>query len=315
MRIIKPQKLLLGDTVGIIAPASPPKDAKRIDLAVEVLCDLGFKVKLGKSIRKRAGYLAGSDGDRLNDLHSMFKDRSVKAIIALRGGYGSTRLLEGIDFDLVKRNPKIFSGFSDITALQLAFLAQAGLLSFNGPNALSGFSPESVDTSLTIASFLRLVLSDAKGAELGEGFNLRAVKTIHPGRSEGHLIGGNLSLLCSLVGTPYLPKFNGAILFLEDVAEHFYRIDRMISHLKNASVFDGVRGIVLGHWAECGGKRAPESQTYRFFKDLFGWFKGPIIYSYPFGHIDNFCTMPQGLRVRLDGGQRTVKLLESAVSS
>lgn len=227
--LIRPRPLRPGDTVGLITPSTYVSDPDQLALAEHTVSYFGLKTKLGKNVRKRYGYLAGTVAERLEDLHAMFRDTSVQGIFAIRGGYGSEQLLDHIDYRLIRANPKVFVGFSDITALHIAINRKAGLITFHGPVVLSKFS------GYTQAHFRKAVFEPGP---LGivtnppEANTLRpahTLRTVRPGRASGTLIGGNLTLITTTMGTPYEIETKGRILFIEDVGEEPYRIDRMLT--------------------------------------------------------------------------------------
>lgn len=301
--LIRPPPLGAGDTIGIIAPASPAPDPKRLDIGVAKLESLGFKVKLSRHVRARLGFLAGPDRDRARDLMTMFTDREVQGILCLRGGYGTPRLLPLLDYALIRRHPKVFVGYSDITGLHCAFLRQAGMISFHGPHLIGDFAREPLP-DFTRDSFLRAVQGNFAG-DVAAGCPERAVQVWRRGCARGRLIGGNLSLLCSLVGTRWLPDLRGAILFLEDVGEAPYRIDRMLTQLLNAGTLSGVAGIAVGVNADCGDPRAAESKEYRqtadeVFRERLLPLKVPLVSGLPFGHVPVNATLPVGATATLD---------------
>ena len=215
MKLVKPKKLNKNDVIGIISPASSPSELEKIEQGTKYLEKLGYRVEVGKHVGKNHGYLAGTDEERLEDLHAMFKNKAVKAIINVRGGYGSGRLLDKINYNLIKRNPKIFVGYSDITALQMAFLRKVGLVTFAGPMVAVDFSAKKVDP-FTEEVFWKTITSTKK---IGKITNPQNEKFYHltKGRGEGKLVGGNLALLTSIMGTVYQPDFTNSILLLEDI--------------------------------------------------------------------------------------------------
>ena len=247
--IKRPKRLMKGQTVAIVAPASVTYESLQLQLALEALQAMGLKAKVGDHVMDRFGYLAGQDRDRAADINAAFIDPEVDAIFALRGGWGASRLLPFIDFDAIRENPKVILGYSDITSLLNAIYAKAGVVSFHGPNLMSRWN------EFTYQS-MREVLFEAKSARYSNPIDLdgelvvrkNRIQTIVPGRAEGHLIGGNLTLMTALLGTPYLPKFDNAILFLEDVGEAIYRVDRMLTQLRLSGHLQKVSGIVFGHF-------------------------------------------------------------------
>ncbi len=317
--MIKPQPLSLGGTIGIVAPASPPKDPDDIDRGIEALKELGFALKIGRSVRKRRGYLAGHDLDRAADVNNMFKDKSVDAIVCLRGGYGSPRILDLIDYKTIKKFPKIFCGFSDITALHLAIQAKTGLCTFHGPTVLSGFAKEST-SAYTTTSFLKAVCDSKSIGNIEKGFprkKYEKVRSLAPGFAKGRMIGGNLSLITSLIGTKYLPPLSGSILFLEDINEPTYKIDRMITQLLHSRVLLGVKGIALGIWSGCGESNNKSGGGNTALTDMFidrlSSLNVPVLYGLPFGHIDDYATLPLGCRAELNSANKTLTILEAGV--
>ncbi|HVV01550.1 MAG TPA: LD-carboxypeptidase, partial [Verrucomicrobiae bacterium] len=258
---IKPSRLRIGDTVGIVAPSSAPPDPKAIDKSVAALEKLGFKPLLAKNARKRWGFLAGTDRERASDLMSMFTNRNVNAIICVRGGYGSARLLPLLDYDVIRKNPKIFIGYSDITSLHCAFLEKADLISFHGPMLNSDFIKPSMP-AFTLESFLRVLMhpQPAGSIRTGAGWHKTPPEeqpaAIRKGLATGRLIGGNISIICASLGTPYQPSFNGRILFFEDLDEVPYRFDRMLTQLLNAGVLRGIVGVAVGTNSNCTDPKA-----------------------------------------------------------
>ena len=234
-----PQKLRKGDTVAVLA-TSGPCDASRLDAGVQYLQGLGLNVRVMQSCHASHGtYLAGSDAVRLQDLHTAFADPTVKGIIVARGGYGAARLLPYIDYDLLRRNPKIFVGYSDVTALHTAINQLCGFATFHGP-MVTGISRESSTDTVTLKS-LEDALFNARGTP-----PIVQPKTLVPGRARGVLTGGNLCVIASLLGTPYEIKTRGRILFLEEINEEPYRVDRLLLQLKLAGKLRDAAGIVLG---------------------------------------------------------------------
>src|SRR5579884_288971 len=233
--LIKPAPLHTGDTVGLITPSSNVADPAELELAVRAVRYLGLNPRLGRNTNKRRGYLAGTVQERLDDLHAMFRDPDVRGIWCIRGGYGAPQLLHQIDYSLVRANPKVFLGYSDITALHLAFNRLAGLVTFHGPviifhGGVSQFNPYTLDN-------LRRVIfrKEPIGALTVPAGSLdHHVQTIRPGKARGRLIGGNLSLLTALMGTRYEIETRNAILFTEEVGEATYRLDRMLTQLRLA---------------------------------------------------------------------------------
>jgi len=315
MKLVKPKKLNKGDVIGIISPASSPKDLTRIEKGVNYLEKLGYRVEVGKNVNNIHGYLAGTDEERLEDLHAMFQNKDVKAIINVRGGYGSGRLLDKIDYNLIKKNPKIFVGYSDITALQMAFLKKTGLVTFAGPMLAVDFWKEEVN-SFTEEFFWNIITSSKKIGKLKNPDN-ENFYTLTKGRGEGNLIGGNLSLFVSLLGTQYLPNFKNSVLMFEEVGEEPYRIDRMFYQLKYASNnFKDVEGIIIGRFVDCyiKDKENPSLSLNDVISDYFEGLKIPVIYNVKHGHIEQNLTIPFGPKTKLNATHNLIEIVESAVS-
>jgi muramoyltetrapeptide carboxypeptidase len=283
---------------------------------VEALERYGFKPKLGKFVRERHGFLAGNDRDRAADIMEMFTDTSVKAIFCFRGGYGSARLLNLLDYDLIRRNIKIFSGFSDITSLHSAFVKKVGMISIHAPMWNRGLQAKDVP-EFTRTSFLRTIMEALPSGSITSGLENRTTSIIRGGMAEGPLIGGNLSVLCAAIGTPFEPEFKGCILFLEDVGEKPYRLDRMLTHLLNAGVLSQVAGVAIGVNQDC--EDTDEAKEYRqssadVFKERLSQLNVPVVMGLPFGHVEFNATLPVGARARLDADTGDLVILESAVS-
>ncbi len=313
MGIIKPKRLNTGDVIGIISPASSPEDLTKINRGVSYLEKLGYRVEVGKNVGSQEGYLAGSDEQRLNDLHEMFRNKQIKAIFSIRGGYGSGRLLDKIDYKLIRNNPKIFVGYSDINALQLAFFCKTGLITFAGPMVAVDFHDEV--SSFTEEVFWRTITSNKK---IGKLQNPRKEKfyLLNKGRAGGRILGGNLSLLNSLIGTEYLPKLKGAILLLEDIHEAPYRIDRMLNQLRLAKIFKQINGVMLGHFVDCV-EQDPTKKSFTLNEVIVEYFqslKMPVLYNIKHGHIKDNITIPYGVKCVLNATKGTIEIPENAVS-
>lgn len=314
---IRPPRLNFGDTVGIIAPASPPPNPDAIDRCVTALEKLGFKPKPGANIRKRNGFLAGSDRERAADLMRMFTDKKVKAIFTLRGGYGSARILSLLDYAIIRAHPKIFVGYSDITSLHCALLKRANLVSFHGPTLNFHFS-ENSPCAFTIQSLLRALMNPEPAGSICQGNAEKAVHVIRGGNASGQLIGGNLSVLCTTIGTPFQPSFRGKILFLEDIGEAPYRLDRMLTHLLNAGLLQQVAGVSVGINKDCVDARAKNAGEFRqavddVLRERLSPLQIPVVTGLPFGHIRENATLPFGAKARLDATKGDLQILAAAV--
>lgn len=313
MDILKPAKLNKGDLIGIVAPASPVLDPSRIDRGVSYLERLGYRVVVGENVLKGHGYLAGTDEERASDLHSMFRDRNVKAIICTRGGYGTPRLLRRLDYKLIRRNPKILAGFSDITALQLALWTRCRLVTFHAPMLATDMAD--IMDPFTEEMFWRIITDDRKigPVTLPEPAQM---KVLQPGTFTGRVLGGNLSIIVSLFGTPYQPSFDRSVLFLEEVGEEPYRVDRMLTQLTNASLLAGCRGIMIGQCMDCVPRDAsrPSLSLDQVLEEFARASKKPVVSGLPFGHVTRKMTLPVGVRVRVRTEMTSVEFLESAVA-
>jgi muramoyltetrapeptide carboxypeptidase len=316
-RLIKPPRLRPGDLVGLIAPGGVVDDAL-IEKCVQNLESFGMRVKVSANIRAARGGYAGTVAQRVDDLHAMFLDRDVKAIWAARGGSGCIHLLPKINYPLIRNHPKILIGYSDITALLLAIYRHAGLITFHGPVASSTFSDYS-------AAHLKAVLMEpqprfeinksAQNAEKAPQELQFARRTIHEGVATGRLVGGNLSVLSALVGTPYAAELRDSVLFLEEIGEAPYRIDRMLTQLSQSGALKNIAGAMLGVFQKAVATDGEASLTLSEVLDAhFAQLKTPSVYGFSFGHIAQQFTIPVGVKARLDTANATLTLLESAVS-
>jgi muramoyltetrapeptide carboxypeptidase len=298
--MIKPSKLNPGDAVGVISPAGPVNRSE-LEADVHFLETKGFTVHVAPHVYDRQDYLAGNDEDRLLDLEAMFRNTEIKAVFCSRGGYGSMRLLDRIDYGLIRKNPKIIVGYSDITALLSGILKKAGLITFHGP-LVRGLSslPES-----TWQNLMRMISSPGPVS-----FAPLVGYPLSGGKTTGLLMGGNLSLICMLVGTPFMPNLSGCILFIEDRGEVLYRIDRMLTHLTLSKSLEGIRGVVAGHFSGCGEPAAIDD----LIKERFQPMGIPIAGGFPLGHGPDNTTLPLGIPAELDTDDMTLSLLESAVA-
>lgn len=317
MKLLKPERLCLGDTIGIVAPASPPPDPKAVDRAAEALERFGFKPKLAKNVRARLGFIAGTDRERATDLMTMFTDKKVKAIICLRGGYGAGRILDRLDFALIRRHPKILSGYSDITALHGALLQKSGLVSIHAP-MLNGALADPNVPEFTKKSFFRTVMEAQSPGSIRAGYAEKTISILRGGVAEGRLVGGNLSLICASLGTPFSPSFKGKILFFEDVSERPYRLDRLLTQLLNAGIFSQVVGVAVGVIKDCNEPKEKTGKEYyqsgaQVVKERLATLRVPVVIGLPFGHVDLNAAIPVGIRARLDGKRGDLIITESAV--
>ena len=297
MNII-PERLRKGDTIGLVAPAGPviPEE---IQPAIRMLRESGFGVIEGANLYKKQDYLAGSDEERLNDLHFMFLQDHVKAVFCVRGGYGTPRLLAKIDYDLIKKNPKIISGYSDITALMLAIHEVTGLVVFHGQMARGVTDAEDKN----INSLLDLLSSD-----VNRNIGLNEEQVLRGGKGSGKILGGNLSLISSLAGTPYLPSLNGNILLIEDRGEPLYRIDRMLTQLKLNGMLDNPGGVIIGNFIDCGDILDINRLIVSFIPD-----DCPVYSGFPIGHGDENRAIPIGAEAVLDNDELSLSFNQACV--
>ncbi|MEM9218024.1 MAG: LD-carboxypeptidase [Cyanobacteria bacterium P01_F01_bin.150] len=315
--IIKPPRLQPGQTVGIISPAGATFLEDQLNIVVEAVEALGLVPKVAPHVRDRYGYLAGPDQDRAADVNAFFADPAVAALLPIQGGWGSSRILPYLDYETIRQNPKIITGFSDLTALLLGIHAQTGVVTFHGPNGLTAWrSPQT--------TYFRQVLFDGDQSIIQNNWSAEAsgrlmqvdnrIRTITPGRVQGRLIGGNLSVLSGIVGSPYMPNLDGAILFLEDVGEYIYRLDRMVTHLKLAGVFDHLAGFIFGQCSGCGPDPDYGSLTLeQVLDDHIKPLGIPAFAGAAIGHVEPVLTLPIGTEVAMDATVGSLQMVEAAV--
>jgi len=313
---LKPPRLKSGDTVGLINPAGATFHPDDVVVAAESLAALGLKMKAGEHLLDRRGYLAGTDKARADDINNMFADRDVTAILTLRGGWGCNRLLDLLNYKLIAKNPKILMGYSDITSLLLALNAKTGLVTFHGPVGTSTWNQYSTNFVEKLL-FNAEVFSMENPHETGD--NLTQVEdrilTIQGGKAKGRLLGGNLSVLAAMVGSEYLPDFKDNILFLEDVGEDIYRIDRMLTQLKLAGILNQISGFVFGKCSDCGpGKGFGSLTLEEVLDDHIKPLEIPAWYGAMIGHLEKKFTIPLGIKTEIDADIGRITLLETAVS-
>lgn len=312
-----PLPLNVGDTVALVSPSKATDEPLDLQIAQEVMQALGFKVKTGKHLAARRGHLAGTDAERASDINEMFADKEVKAIICLRGGSGAARVLPLLDYDLIRKNPKILLGYSDITALHNAIHAQTGLVTFHGPNGTGSWNSFNADQFRRL--FLQRELMQYQNVlDSGDELVPRANRTvtITGGKVQGELIGGNMTVLTALAGSPYLPDFTGKILFLEDVEEAPYRIDRMFSTLKLMGALDKIAGFIFGGCTDCrpGGGYGWLTMD-QIFNDHIKPLNIPAYRGAMIGHIKQQFIVPVGGKIELDADAGTFRLLDSVFQS
>lgn len=310
--LIKPEKLQQGDTIGLISPGMILPDKSRYNEIVEQIKDLGYNVKEGKNARNQYGYLAGKDQERADDLNAMFADDSVDAIMPFRGGWGCNRILPLIDFNMIRDNPKIIIGFSDITTLLLSIYAKTGLVTFHGPVGKSDW------TDFTTTHFRQILGDGGKQTieipdkKLNEDYSDLSVIT--SGNATGTLLGGNLSVLTAMMGSDYLPAWDNTILFLEDVGESSYRIDRMLTQLKLNGVLNNISGFIFGQCTSCEKSNSYSLSLQQLFEDHIKPLDIPAFSGAMFGHTEHTVTLPVGVSVKMNAQKGSIQLQESATS-
>ena len=315
--ILKPQALKHGNNIGIIAPGTAVSDPTDIQKAYEIIEYLGLKGVLGEHVLEGNGYKSRTVDERLDDMHSMFSDSSISGVFCIRGGYGSGQLLDGLDYKLIKNNPKIFLGYSDITALHSAIMKETSLVTFHGPVLLSGFS-EFTMNHLQRVLFDNTPVGIISNPESGNGVReTYPINEITPGIARGRLVGGNLSLISSLMGTPYEIETKNRILFIEDVGEEPYRIDRMLTQLRLAGKLNA-NGIIFGLCAGCNSSGLKPSRVWDYslgevLENILGNLGIPVFYGLTIGHTTDQLTLPYNVEVEMDASKGTLNILEAAV--
>ncbi|MEX2117682.1 MAG: LD-carboxypeptidase [Bacteroidota bacterium] len=309
---VKPPRLRKGDVIGLISPASTPSSSEKIEGAVSYFERLGYRVTVGRHAMDQVGYLAGTDDDRAADLNAMLEDKSVKAVMAIRGGYGTPRILDRVNYAALRRDPKIIVGYSDLTALLLAVFRKAGLVTFSGP--MAGVEIWKSLDPYTEEHFWRVITSTSKIGDLKNPDD-EPLRGSGKGNASGPLLGGNLSLLISLIGTPYSPAYRDSILFLEDVDEAPHRVDRMFAQLRHAGIFRHAKALVLGRFTDC--KPTDPSKPFLSIEQVLAEVEAsaliPVLSNFQYGHIPRKLTIPIGIRAVVDGVRRTLEVTESAV--
>jgi muramoyltetrapeptide carboxypeptidase len=314
--VVKPPRLKPGDTVGLVIPSSAQWDPTGVDVMMESLAVLGLKGKLGAHVFDRRGYFAGRDEDRAADLNAMFADPTVNAVHCIRGGWGAARLLPLIDWAIVAKHPKILVGYSDITALLLSFYAKTGLVTFHGPMSGSTWNTFNLD-------WMKRVLWNGESAVFANQKETddtlvpvkNRTRTITPGKARGRLLGGNLTVFTTIIGSGYLPSFKDCILFLEDVEEQPYSVDRMLTQLRLAGILAEAKGVVWGTCDKCSPGEGYGSLTILdLLNDHLKPLGVPVYSGAMIGHVDRQFTLPLGVQVELDADAGTITMLENAVS-
>lgn len=318
-----PRALRAGATVALISPASPGNDADSVTVGEEVVASLGMKPRLMPHAADRTMYLAGEDAARAADLNAAFADKSIDAVWCLRGGYGTPRLLPHLDYETIRRNPKPFIGFSDITGTLNAIHRLTGLVTFHGPNASGSLN------DYTLAEFKKVLFQASPGGSIaapppfeakeGRVNKENRLRRLAPGKARGPLVGGNISVFSTLIGTPFEPDLKGRILFLEEVGEEPYRIDRWLTQFVLTGKLSGCAGIVLGKFSDCGPREFQPGfhGTWTWQEvcaDRLGKLGIPVLAGLLFGHVAENATLPLGIEAELDVEAGTLRLLEAAVA-
>ena len=321
MQPVKPKALRRGDAISVVAPAGPVV-RERIEKAFDYLRSLGYRIKTHGDVFRSRGYLAGDDSTRAEELMAAFADPESTAVWCARGGYGVARILDRLDYDVVQRHPKVFIGFSDITALHLALQNRTGLVTFHGPNLQDGFGAAEDMSSTTEAALWRMISLDEQNST-GEqhctyaetGVADVTLRTIAPGIANGRLTGGNLSVLAGLVGTPYEVDTAGRILFLEDVNEPIYRVDRYLAQLALAGKLQAAAGIVLGGFTfDEGAASGGEAAMTELLDEYFGKLNVPVLAGLPAGHQRENWVLPINALVEVNADARRVSVIETPVA-
>lgn len=314
---VRPPVLKEGDTVALITPATYVSDPDRLATAVRTVRYFGLEPKMGRNVGRRIGYLGGSDEQRLADLHEAFGDPAVRGVFCVRGGYGSEHLLDRIDYGLLRSHPKVFVGYSDITSMHLAIQKRAGLVTFHGPVLISAFS-EFTQKWFRRALFDRQPLGALTNPpETNPLRPAHTLRTVRGGRARGRLIGGNLTLVCGTLGTPYEIDTRGRILFLEDVDEQPYSIDRLLTQLRLAGKFEEAAGIIFGECQDCRPREFKPAFESSFsvgevLDRILGGVKAPVLSGLTIGHTDDQLTLPMGVAAALDADKGELAIEEGA---
>ncbi|RLD71551.1 MAG: LD-carboxypeptidase [Bacteroidetes bacterium] len=310
---ILPRALKKGDLIGLVTPGSPIT-GEQLEEAVEKLENLGFRTYYKESVLSEYGYLAGRDQERADELMHMFTNEEVKGIWCVRGGYGSIRILSRLDYEKIEQNPKVFIGYSDITALLTTIYEQTGMVTYHGPVGTSEFN------KFTVKSLEEVIMDPGQKYRYPYKRDKDTVDnpeydryTIHGGEAEGLLIGGNISVLDSMIGSNFEPNFENKIVYLEEIEEKTYRLDKMLFHLLEATNLKLAAGIAMGVMGGCNINDEPRLTLKQAIRDLMEPLDMPASYGLSFGHIEKIITIPNGIRARLNADRNFLKLLEKTV--
>jgi muramoyltetrapeptide carboxypeptidase len=311
---IVPPALRPGDKIALVAPCGPADRSPIVEYAKQLEA-AGFVVQVSDDIDRKLGYLAGSDQQRVDELNQAIRDPSVRAIMPVRGGFGITRILDQIDYASLRNDPKIITGYSDLTGLHLAVAKRARLITFHSPVPVSSLWKESAPEHRYANQFFRRTIFASEYRDGERGYTVpypptQTPETLVPGQAVGRIMGGNLSLIAATMGTPFEIEGNGTILFLEDVNEAPYRIDRMLSTLRLSGLFERVKGVVLGNFSP---KPDEQEDTDRVLKEYFGRLSVPVLWRFPIGHVPTNATIPHGAMVEIDADSKTLRVIENPV--
>ncbi len=306
-KYVRPPKLKQGDTIGICAPAGALRREEEVREFSQILNELGFQVKVGEHVFKQYGYFAGTDEERASDFMNFIEDKSVDGIFFLRGGWGCARLLPLLDFDSIRNNNKVIMGFSDLTSLLNAITEHSGIVTFHGPGGNSSWN-------IFSTNYIKRTLMQGDLTEFSGEMCDKRTTTYSSGSANGTLWGGNLSVLVSMIGTPFFPKISNGLLFLEEVGEEPYRIDRMLTQLRQAGILEECNGVILGNFRKCIAEEPDRAFTLEeVFQQHFGDFGKPVFYGAQIGHTVNKFTVPIGVSAQMDADTGTFKLTSAAV--
>jgi len=314
-KLIKPPRLKNGDTIALVTPGSYITEQEKEE-SINNLRGLGFKVIYSDRLMQKNGYFSATDEERAADMNEMFERKDVQGIMCARGGYGCARILPYLDYELIENNPKPIIGFSDVTALQYALYNNCNLITFHGPVSISTFN------SFSVRNFENVLMNPKQQTELVNSTNGNnnpyGITVISEGKAEGELVGGNLSIVVSMIGTEYDIDFSDKIIFIEEFLEEPYRIDRMITQMIQAGKFENAAGVALGVFKMCEPNETNPSFSESFslievLKDRLGKLRIPVVYGLSFGHIADKFTLPFGVKAEMNSETKQLKLLEPGV--
>lgn len=315
--IIKPPRLKAGDKIAIVAPGSYISEEELLD-SIKNLNALGFETTYSEKVLLQSGYFAGTDKERAQDLMEKFSDKNVKGIVCARGGYGCSRILQLLDYDVIRSNPKVLIGYSDITALLYGIYKKSGLITFHGPVGTSTFNDYSVN------NFNKVLINPERtslfpNSTSGDDENVYGVTSIVKGKGKGILVGGNLSIMVSLIGTEFDVDYSNKLIFMEEIGEEPYRVDRMLTQMIQSGKFENAAGVMMGIFRKCEVKKESDLTSKSFtlmevLQDRLNNLKIPVVYGMSFGHVKDKFTIPFGALAELDADKQTFTLLEKAVN-